>query len=294
MDYFLLETFLVVCETLNLTKAAEVIYKTQPTISHRIKDLEEQLGFYLLIRSKEKRSLSLTSKGKAFLPIAKDLIKLHDEIERVQKNMSQSLTIASIDSIGTTIVPDVCKMLLENANVNLTIHTYQTKESYRLVADREVDIAFVSEYWDMKGVLCEPVFQQEYFVIKPCAYPTAPKYIHPKELAVKNEVFQSWGEDFARWHNKWWPEPSHPRVKVDSNALLIPFLDHPDSWSIIQAGNIAPLQQHMPIQIYRLEDAPPKRSCFMLTNAVKDKYNDYLVKQFKEHLQAYISASTIF
>lgn len=291
MEYFLLETFVAVSDTLNLTQAASILYKTQPTISHRIKTLESQLGFSLFVRNKGKRSISLTNKGKAFLPIAKELMRLYAEVEMVQKNVKQSLTISSIDSIGTTIVPEICKELLNIIDVNLTIHTYQTKESYQLISDREVDIAFVSEYWEMNGVLCEPAFQQEYYVVKPSDNPAPIKTVHPRELDSKNEIFQSWGEEFANWHNKWWPEPRTPKVKVDSNSLLIPFLTNEESWTIIQAGNIAPLQKHMSIQIYRLDDAPSPRTCYMLTSSINDKYNSNVINEFKKTLSSYVANS---
>jgi len=291
MEYYLLETFVTVSKTLNLTQAAGILYKTQPTISHRIKTLESQLGFSLFVRNKGKRSLTLTNKGKAFLPIAKDLMRLYGEVEMVQKNVQQSLIISSIDSVGTTIIPEVCKELLTKLKVNITIHTYQTRESYQLIADREVDIAFVSEYRDVKGVLCEPAFQQEYYVVKPSANPTSIRTIHPEELDSKNEVFQSWGEEFTSWHNKWWPEPRTPKIKVDSNALLIPFLTNEESWTIIQAGNILPLQKHMSIQIFRLDDPPPSRTCYMLTSSVIDQYNSQVIDQFKETLTNFISES---
>lgn len=288
MDYFLLETFVVVSETLNLTKTANLLYKTQPTISHRLKSLETYLGFSLFVRNKGKRNMTLTSKGKAFLPIAKELMVLYGEIEKVQKNVQNSLVISSIDSIGTTIVPEVCKELLKEEDVNLTIHTYQTKESYQLVADQEVDVAFVSEYVDMNGVLCEPAFQQEFFVVKPCANPTGVQLIKPEELDPIHEIFQSWGEQFASWHNSYWPESGNAKVKVDSNALLIPFLNSEESWSIIQAGNIEPLRKHMSIQLYRLESPPPARMCYMITSSLLDKYNVNMVKKFKQVLRNYV------
>ena len=38
-----IETFLTLNKTGSLTKAAETLYVSQPTVSHRLKDLEEEL-----------------------------------------------------------------------------------------------------------------------------------------------------------------------------------------------------------------------------------------------------------
>ena len=44
LDYNLIETFIVVCEVKNLTRASQLLYKTQPTITNRIQILEDLLG----------------------------------------------------------------------------------------------------------------------------------------------------------------------------------------------------------------------------------------------------------
>lgn len=66
MEYILLETFVIVCDAMNLTKASEILCRTQPTITNRIKQLENQLGFELMIRNKGKRNIMLTGKGEEF------------------------------------------------------------------------------------------------------------------------------------------------------------------------------------------------------------------------------------
>lgn len=63
MNFTNLETFLVVSDTLNLTKAAENLYVSQSTVTHRIKNLEDELEYKLFIRHKGKRYIELTQKG---------------------------------------------------------------------------------------------------------------------------------------------------------------------------------------------------------------------------------------
>ena len=55
-----IETFLTLNKTGSLTKAAETLYVSQPTVSHRLKDLEEELGISLLMRGKGQRRIELT------------------------------------------------------------------------------------------------------------------------------------------------------------------------------------------------------------------------------------------
>ena len=68
MELTQLETFRVVAETLNFTRAAERLHLTQSAVSHQIKALEEELGEPLFIRAK--RGVKLSQAGKIALEYA--------------------------------------------------------------------------------------------------------------------------------------------------------------------------------------------------------------------------------
>ena len=72
MDLRLLRYFFAVCETGTLHGAAAVVHVAQPSLSRQIRGLEQDLGFALFDRSS--RGLSLTAAGRAFLPVAEDLL----------------------------------------------------------------------------------------------------------------------------------------------------------------------------------------------------------------------------
>ena len=81
MEYQLLETFLIVSEVRNLTKASSILYKTQPTISNRIQQLEKEVGYALLVREKGRQEIELTPRGKQFLQTARKIYELYGDLE---------------------------------------------------------------------------------------------------------------------------------------------------------------------------------------------------------------------
>ena len=166
MDYALIETFIVVCEVRNLTKAANLLYKTQPTISNRIVMLEKFLGFSLFTRHKGKQEVELTPKGENFLPIAKQLFILYREIEAENSTTANTLTVSTTSSYKIPIATDICKLLLKNGQDKIILYTYQTTESYNLIANKKVDVALVSRRENVQGVNCETMFGEKYFVVK--------------------------------------------------------------------------------------------------------------------------------
>jgi DNA-binding transcriptional LysR family regulator len=73
-----LEAFWEVARRRGFTKAADVLYLTQPTISGQIKELEEELGVVLFHRLP--RTVELTEAGKLFLPKAREILEARDHL----------------------------------------------------------------------------------------------------------------------------------------------------------------------------------------------------------------------
>jgi DNA-binding transcriptional LysR family regulator len=77
LDIDTLRTFLAVAEHSSFTQAAQVVSRTQSTVSAQIKNLEDRLGFALFERTK--RSVALTPRGEQLMGYAQSLLQLHDE-----------------------------------------------------------------------------------------------------------------------------------------------------------------------------------------------------------------------
>src|SRR6202171_2028186 len=83
MELGQLQTFRVVAETLNFTKAAARLHLTQSAVSHQIKALERDLGEPLFLRSK--RGVKLSQKGKLALEHAERIL---DETQALREHLS--------------------------------------------------------------------------------------------------------------------------------------------------------------------------------------------------------------
>ena len=107
--------------------------------------------------------------------------------------------------------------------------------------------------------------------------------ISPAELNLENEIYQEWDSEFKRWHDRVFSN-TKPSIEVDSYSVLKEILKNSEHWTILQESNVCILRKSMPIQIYTLTDAPPSRTCYMLTNRFPDKKSIPLLRQFKELL----------
>ena len=80
MEIRTLRYFLAVAREENMTRAAEILHVTQPTLSKALKALEEELGKKLFIR--RSFSIALTGEGMLLGDRAEDLVMMADKIER--------------------------------------------------------------------------------------------------------------------------------------------------------------------------------------------------------------------
>ena len=80
MEIRTLRYFLAVAREENMTRAAELLHVTQPTLSKQLKGLEDELGKKLFER--HSFSIELTEEGVLLRDRAEDLVSMADKIER--------------------------------------------------------------------------------------------------------------------------------------------------------------------------------------------------------------------
>lgn len=86
----LLQYFLAVAEEQSITRAADYLHITQPTLSKQMMDLEEQLGRQLFIRGKKK--ITLTEDGIYLRGRAQEIISLMEKTESDFRENEQTIT----------------------------------------------------------------------------------------------------------------------------------------------------------------------------------------------------------
>lgn len=86
----LLQYFLAVAEEQSITKAAEYLHISQPTLSKQMMDLEEALGRQLLVRGRKK--ITLTEEGTFLRGRSQEIISLMDKTESAFRENEQSIS----------------------------------------------------------------------------------------------------------------------------------------------------------------------------------------------------------
>lgn len=129
MELRVLRYFLTVAREGSITGAAHVLNVTQPTLSRQLKDLEQELGKKLFIRSSHR--INLTEEGMLLRKRAEEIVTMVDKLETEFSSMED--TISGDVYIGggeTDIMREIARVAkeLQESYPNIRYHLYSGNE----------------------------------------------------------------------------------------------------------------------------------------------------------------------
>lgn len=112
MNLYQLNYFLTMAKFEHYTKAAKELSMTQPSLSHAISSLEEELGAPLF--KKHGRNVKLTKYGKRFFPYVKNALREIDNGCRMVKEMSETaVSLGFIYTLSSEYIPKIISEFLK-------------------------------------------------------------------------------------------------------------------------------------------------------------------------------------
>jgi len=256
-----LRYFIAVAETGSLTVAAEKrLHTSQPSLSRQIRDLEDQVGTPLLVRSA--KGVELTPAGKAFLDHAKLALTQVDAATQAARRAAvpakQRLALGFLTGQEMKWLPRAMSLLREELpNVDVTVSSDYSPDLAEALARGKLDLAFLR---------AEPGFDLTYHTVRkeplvvlmPSDHPLAAQaHIHPQDLVGekfiamdnKAKVLRSAIDDYLRKEGV----SIQPTQGVDNPAMvmslvastrgvaLIPdYVENLMPWSVISRPLVAP------------------------------------------------------
>lgn len=115
MNFKELQSFVAISKYKNFSKAAKALYLTQPTISHHIQTLEDELNTTILVRTS--KSVSLTKAGQLLLIHAQKILnekeQIHFMFDHYNGDISGELEIATSTIPSQYYLPQIVKNFSE-------------------------------------------------------------------------------------------------------------------------------------------------------------------------------------
>ena len=143
-----LECFLAVARLGNVSRAAEEMYLTQPTLTARIKALEDELGDQLFVRTS--RGMRLTEAGKEFTPYAERcMASLQEGKQRLRELRDASggrLALGTSPGVGTYALPAILeRFTAAHPRVSVSVRTGHSEDVLEMVLKEEVQLGLARE-----------------------------------------------------------------------------------------------------------------------------------------------------
>lgn len=214
MEIRVLRYFLAVVREESITKAAELLHITQPTLSRQIAQMEEEMGVKLFDRST--RKIVLTNEGLLLRRRAEEILELVDKTERELSEQDEmvegTVAIGCGDLAAVQLLPDLIRSYHER-------YPAVTFDLYTATADHIKDR--MDRGLTDVGLLLEPVSMEKYDYIRldrqeqwvVAMHPDAPlarleritaqdleglPLILPRRLNIRSEVARWFGTDFDK------------------------------------------------------------------------------------------------
>lgn len=145
----------VLAQEMNMRKAAERLFVSQPALSQRLQTIEKEWGIKLFVRSQ--KGLSLTPAGEAVVRFANEVLekeeKVREEIQAMNSEVYGTLRIACASIVGQNWLPQVLKRFVNRyPHAKISLVTGWSSEILKSLYDDHVHIGIVRGNSDWKGV----------------------------------------------------------------------------------------------------------------------------------------------
>jgi DNA-binding transcriptional LysR family regulator len=137
------EGFLEVARRGSVSRAAESLFITQPTLTARLHALERELGTSLFLRTPH--GMRLTDAGRAWMPFAeralRALVDGRDALQQVLSASAGHLMIAAAPAVSTYVLPELLEQFVAvHPRVEVSVRTGHSEDVVDLVLRDEVQI----------------------------------------------------------------------------------------------------------------------------------------------------------
>lgn len=174
-----LRAFVYTARLGTLSRAAEALFLSQPSVSLQIKALERELGAQLFER--RRRRIGLTRAGEALYELARPLVEGWEALERefrtrLQGMAAGELTIAAGTSTIQYLLPPLVRAFREaHPAVRLQLANVTGKDGLAMLRSDQADFAVGSMLDVPHDLAYEPVYHFDPMLITPLDHPLAAK-----------------------------------------------------------------------------------------------------------------------
>jgi len=259
-----LRYFVALADCLNFTRAAERVHVTQSTLSHQIRQLEDEIGKPLFDRVGKR--VVITEQGELLLGYAAKALKEIDQgmgaLKESSKGLIGTLRVGATHTFNLGFIPEcVATLLARHPTVKVTANELTADDIGARLASGDLDLGIsyrprtVSELW------FEPLYNEQMVLVVSPEHPFARRKrlrlveLHRHPMVMLPETFATRGvldECFRACG-------AEPLVVAEMNTI-VPMLGLVERTQIGAIVSENAVQQRSPLCVVPLESPTPMRT----------------------------------
>ncbi|MCD8090298.1 MAG: LysR family transcriptional regulator [Clostridiales bacterium] len=159
MELRILRYLLVVAREENITRAADILHISQPTLSRQIMQLEEELGVKLFTRGKQ--NVCLTSEGILFRRRAQEIVNLADKAKDEMQQENETLVGTISIGCGELRSMEELSEIIAAFQIQYPLVKFEIHSAYNMDVKERIEQGLL----DM-GLMVEPIEISKYGFVR--------------------------------------------------------------------------------------------------------------------------------
>ncbi|MGC4375467.1 LysR family transcriptional regulator [Fictibacillus sp. Mic-4] len=255
----------ILAEELNMRKAAERLYVSQPALSQRLQTIENNWGTKIFIRSQ--KGLSLTPAGEKIVEHAlrtlKDEERVLDELNMLSNEVHGTLKIAVASIIGQYWLPNVLKKYVDlYPHVNISLITGWSSDIMKHIYEDSIHVGIVRGNPEWKGIktylLEDRLILVDTDISRIEDLPQTNKpFIQFKSASTYYQEIQDW------WHSHFQTTPQKTII-VDEIETCKQLALHGIGYAILPSVSLRPEDEVYKIPLSNEDKEPMKRDTWLI------------------------------
>jgi len=163
-----LRYFVAIAQELSFTRAAEVCFVGQSTLSAGLKELEDGLGIRLVER--DRQNVAITPVGREILERARAILAASEDLveyaEAAGKPMAGTIRLGVIPTIAPFLLPNVLPDIRTRfPSLKIALREDLTANLLTRLAEHQLDFILIALPYETSGLLVQELFDDEFWLV---------------------------------------------------------------------------------------------------------------------------------
>ncbi|NHM29610.1 LysR family transcriptional regulator [Neobacillus terrae] len=279
----------VLAQEMNMRKAAERLFVSQPALSQRLQTIEKDWGAKLFIRSQ--KGLTLTPAGEHVIQFVDEVLfkqeRVRETIHSLQSEVAGTLKIAVASIVGLNWLPQVLKKFIERyPQAKISLITGWSSEILKCIYDDQVQIGIIRGTPDWKGRKIHLFQDSLYLVDKEITSPE--QVLETERPFIQFKSDSNYFQEIQDWWLRHFKTPPRRTVVVDQIETCKQMAFNGIGYAILPAITLNGAEKDIfKIPLHDEHGLPLKRDTWLLgyESSFQLKQVQAFVEVVKEHIE---------